>query len=160
MTSSPSLSWRSLSAGQLAWAAVGLVAMAVLHMWGSGETLAWVSQHPQWLGLTLAWSTVSNVAVTGILIIALVAAALRCEVHNDLRFLSVLAGSALALLLLLGTPNQRFDRVAHSALSALQADLSPSDADRNQVFQAVHEQDLPRLHTLMHAHAVALQPRP
>jgi len=134
--------------------------MALLYMWTAGEALIWASQHPRWLPMALAWSAISNVAVTGTLMASLVTAALRCEVHNDLRFLSVLAGSALGLLLLLGTPDHRFDRVAHAALSALEATSPPPSADQNRIFQAVQEQDLPRLHALMHAHTAALQRRP
>lgn len=152
--------WPSLSAGQLAGLALGLVGLVLLHRWSAGLAMVWASQDLPSRTLVLHLATVANAITLALLLGALLVSALRCDQHNDLRFLSVLGGSVLGLLLLLGAPSQRFDRVAYDALVAAQAPEMIQSPLRQPLLEAVRSHDMVALHRLMESSQVALDEAP
>lgn len=143
-------SWPSLSAQRLALIGVGLVALVLFHMWAAGQAVAWVSQSLPQRTWGLEAIGLINAGVTGTVLAGLLVSALRCDQSNDLRFLGLLGGSVFGLLLLVGTPDQRFDRLGYHALRAVQNTPDAPTPAKQYALDAVKNRDMVALNRIAH----------
>ncbi len=127
----------------LAWAGVGLLALVWADIALTGQALAWVAADLEQRHLALYAIFGLNGATVLILLAGLLVAALRCDLMNDLRFLSMLAGSAMGLMILLGTAEQRFDVQGYRALRVLEQSRGIRDSPvRHQALVAIQARDM------------------
>lgn len=146
-------SWPSLTASRLALIGMGLVALVLFHMWAAGQAVAWVGQVPSQRTWVLDAIGLINGLVTGTLLACLLVAALRCDQGNDLRFLGLLGGSVFGLLLLLGSPDQRFDRLGYTTLRSLQEAPDTASPMAQGALEAVRNRDVVALHRMVYEKA-------